>query len=128
MNDLDFNEFLFNKFANESESESENESINLSVNLSDVEPTYDYSSSMIQHEKTLLLSALDDYKKDVEILHETNRKLKSKMNVLEMRMKFYQSKISMLEEENARFMKKTKPNLIKRIWFYIKGKKYIIVK
>ena len=92
------------------------------INLSDIESIEESSrsTSMNQYETKILLSSIDDYQKDIE-------KLENKINVLEMKLSFYQQENNKLIYQKEKFIKKTKPNILKRIYFYIIGKKYVIV-
>jgi len=92
------------------------------INLSDIESIEESSrsTSMNQYETKILLSSIDDYQKDIE-------KLENKINVLEMKLSFYQQENNKLIYQKEKFIKKTKPNMFKRIYFYFIGKKYVIV-
>jgi len=93
------------------------------INLSDIESIEEESrksTSMDIYETKILLSSIDDYQKNIE-------KLENKINVLEMKLSFYQQENNKLIYQKEKFIKKTKPNILKRIYFYIIGKKYVIV-
>jgi len=99
------------------------------INLSDIECIEESrkNTSMDIYETEILLSSIDDYQKNIEKLEYENDNLKNKINVLEMKLSYYQHKNDCLVYEKKNFIKKTKPNMLKRIWFFIRGKKYIIV-